>query len=90
MDNKTRKILNQMVEKCEKLNHYTSKAMRFGLFSHHPNNKNKTNGDEIIIAYYKLQNYIEILQDNHVLPRYSKDYIATIKRNDIKNIKYNK
>ena len=90
MHNKTKDLLIRAMEECGKITQYCSKAIKFGLFGHHPNNKNKTNGDEIIIKYYRLQAIIETLQHDRVLPKYSKDYINHIKQDTIKNMKYNK
>lgn len=87
MDNKTKNMLIGAMEECGKITQYCSKAIKFGLFGHHPNNKNKTNGDEILIKYYKLQAIIEYLQRDHVLPVYGDDYINHIKRNTISKIK---
>lgn len=82
MDNKTKNLLIGLIGECGKITQYCSKAVKFGLFDHHPN-KDKTNGEEILNRYYHLQAIIETLQHERVLPTYSKDYINTIKRNTI-------
>ena len=89
MDNKTKNMLIGAIEECGKITQYCSKAIKFGLFNHHPN-KNKTNGDEILIKYYRLQSIIEALQRDHVLPTYSRDYIDHIKRESLNNVKASK
>lgn len=86
MDNKTKNMLVRMMEICGKITQYCSKSINFGLFSHHPN-KNKTNGDEILIKYYHLQAIIESLQRDNVLPIYRKEYVNHIKREAINNTK---
>ena len=88
MDNKTRSMLIGATEECGKIAQYCLKAIKFGLFSHHPN-KIKTNGDEILINYYRLQSIVEALQRDHVLPTYSADYIDFIKRESLKKINKN-
>ena len=90
MDNKTKNMLIALMEECGKLTQYSSKAIKFGLFGHHPNNKNKTNGDEIMIKFYKLQAIIEHLQKERVLPVYGSDYINHIKRSTISKINSHK
>lgn len=89
MDNKTKNMLVAAMEECGKITQYCSRALKFGLFSHHPN-KRKTNGDEIMIKYYRLQSIIETLQRDRVLPTYSKDYIEHIKRESRNNAKVSK
>jgi hypothetical protein len=92
MDKETKNLLINAMEECGKIVHYCGKSIKYGLFGHHPN-KSKTNGDEILIKYYKLQAMIETLQRNHVLPVYSRDYINHIKRdalNGVKSVKRNK
>ena len=89
MNKKTKNLLNKAIEECSKLTQYCSKAIQFGLFSSHPNKK-KTNGDEILVKYYRLQAIIEELQKENVLPRYGYDYIIKIKQNSINDIKNKK
>lgn len=84
MDNKTKKLLVAVMEKCAKITQYCSKAIKFGLFSHHPNER-ATNGEKILIEYYRLQAIIESLQQEHVLPVYSKSYIEALKKESIRN-----
>jgi hypothetical protein len=90
MNNKTKKLLNGAIEECSKITQFCSKAMKFGLFSHHPN-EHATNGDKILTRYYRLQAIIEKLQRERVLPTYSQNYINALKResvyNNTKNIK---
>lgn len=89
MDNKTKNMLIGAMEECGKITQYCSKAIKFGLFSHHAN-KDKTNGDEILIKYYRLQAIIEALQHERVIPTYSMDYINNIKRDTLSKIKTQK
>ena len=89
MDNKIKNILIAMMEECGKLTQYCSKSIKYGLFGHHPN-KQKTNGDEILIKYYRIQAIIEVLQHEHVLPVYSRDYINSIKHDTVSKFKLRK
>lgn len=89
MENKTKNMLIWAMEECGKITQYCSKSIKYGLFSHHPN-KSKTNGEEILIKYYRLQAIIEKLQNDHVLPIYSKDYINHIKKDITTKTKNNK
>ena len=89
MNNKTKSLLIRMMEECGKITQYCSKAIKHGLFSHHPN-KSKTNGDEILIKYYRLQAIVEALQNERVLPTYNREYIEHIKRDTIGKVKVRK
>lgn len=83
---KEKNLLIKAMEECGKITQYCSKAIKFGLFSHHPN-EHVTNGDKILTKYYHLQAIIEELQHNRVLPTYSKSYIDAIKRETIHQTK---
>ena len=80
MNKNTKSLILGMVEECNKITQYCSKAIKFGLFSHHPNDQD-TNGNKILVKYYRLQGIIEALQRERLLPTYSKKYIEEIKRN---------
>lgn len=86
MQNKEKELLVGAMEQCGKITQFCSKALKFGLFSHHPNSR-KTNGDEILTKYYRLQGIIEELQRNRVLPTYNNDYINRIKHDAVVNVK---
>lgn len=90
MDKRTKNLLIAMMEECGKITQYCSKGIKFGLFSHHPNKKDKTNGDEIMIKYYRLQAMIETLQRERVLPIYPKEYVNHIKQDTVNKIKTRK
>ena len=83
---KEKNLLIKAMEECGKITQYCSKAIKFGLFSHHPN-EHTTNGGKILTKYYYLQAIIEELQRNHVLPIYSKSYIDALKRDAIHKTK---
>lgn len=86
MDNKVKNLLIQVMEESSEIIQACSKSIRFGLHNHHPN-KIDTHEDEILVEYYHLQAIIEKLQENKVLPRYSEDRIAFIKRDKLRRMK---
>ena len=79
MNKNAKNFVLGIMEECNKISQYCSKALKFGIFSHHPN-EHTTNGDKILTKYYRLQGLIESLQRERLLPTYNKKYIDALKR----------
>lgn len=88
MDSKIKNMLIVAMEESAEIAQACSKAIRFGLLGHHPNkSKNQNHAHEILVEYYQLQAIIEKLQHDKLLPYYSEEYIANIKRNKLSKTK---
>ena len=85
MDNKTKNLLIVAMEESAEIAQACSKAIRFGLVSHHPS-KSKTHEHEIMVEYYHLQAIIEELQKDGKLPTYTNGHIKNIKENKITKV----
>ena len=85
MNNRTKELLVIAMEESAEIAQACSKAIRFGLVSHHPS-KSKTHAHEILTEYYHLQAIIEELQRNKELPTYTDGHIRNIKENKITKV----
>lgn len=54
-------ILVTVSEECAEIQKAVSKALRFGLGNHHPDEPDVTNADDILFEYIQLQALIESL-----------------------------
>lgn len=79
-------LLVTVSEECAEIQQAVSKALRFGLENHHPNNPDVTNADDILHEFIQLQALIESLQEHGQLPTWDNLTVQTIKNNKIKNV----
>lgn len=78
-------ILVTVSEECAEIQQAVSKALRFGLDNHHPDNK-ITNAEQIIKEYYELSALVGLLQSYSLLPTYNEYEITTIFDKKIANV----
>ena len=67
------RIENELItamEECAEIQKEISKALRFGLNNHHPDQPDFSNAENIILEYIQLKAVIEKLQADQVLPTY--------------------
>lgn len=79
-------ILVTVSEECAEIQQAVSKALRFGLENHHPNNPDVTNADDILYEFIQLQALIESLQEHGKLPTWDDFTVQTMKNNKIRNV----
>lgn len=79
-------ILVTISEECAEIQQAVSKALRFGLENHHPNNPDVTNADDIVFEFIQLQALIEHLQGYEMLPQWDDFTVQTMKNNKIRNV----
>lgn len=79
-------ILVTVSEECAEIQKAVSKALRFGLGNHHPDELDVTNADNILYEYIQLQALIEILQEHELLPTWDEFTAQTMKNNKIRDV----
>lgn len=79
-------MLVTVSEECAEIQQAVSKALRFGLENHHPNNPDATNADDILHEFIQLQALIESLQEHGQLPAWDDFTVQTMKNNKIRNV----
>lgn len=72
-------------EECAEIQQYISKALRFGLDNHHPDDK-ITNADNILSEFYQLCAIIEHLQSIKQLPTWDNKIVEEVKKLKMENI----
>jgi hypothetical protein len=88
MDEEVKNLLLVAMEESAEIAQACSKAIRFGINSHHPNKSAvDTHADEILTEYLQLQSIIQELQKKHILPKYTSEHAGHIKREKINKIK---
>lgn len=73
------------MEECAELTQALSKAMRFGLYNHHPDKPEETNARQMLTEYYQLQAMMERIIKRHDL-HLSEDDIHIIKEKKLANV----
>ena len=58
-------------EECAEIQKEISKALRFGVYNHHPDTPYITNGVNIVTEYYQLQAVMDELIGRDILPSLS-------------------
>lgn len=79
-------ILVTVSEECAEIQTAVSKALRFGLGNHHPDNADVTNADDILYEFIHLSALIENLQQHGMLPEWDEFTVKTMKNNKIRNV----
>lgn len=67
MDNKERLMIIAM-EECAEIQQEISKALRFGVYNHHPNNPYITNGERILREFHQLRAVMDMLIIQRIIP----------------------
>ena len=66
------------MEECSEVAKCLSKAMRFGLYNHHPSKPEETNAQALIKEYYQLNAIMERIINSHNL-KITDDMVKQIK-----------
>lgn len=84
--NQYENILVTISEECAEIQKAVSKALRFGLENHHPDQPDCSNADDILFEFIHLQTLIEGFQRHGYLPKWDDYTVKTIKDDKIKSM----
>lgn len=80
---------NMMVvanEECAEVQKEISKALRFGIDNHHPDEPNITNGERILKEFHQLRAVMDMLVIHRIIPALPEEQIHQVYRDKIEAI----
>lgn len=79
LHNKPQYLLTKVIEEATEISQAATKSLTFGINNHNPLTPNKSNADDIINEFYHLDAMIEMLQQEDILPKLTKEEELKIK-----------